>query len=124
MRWGRSPSSGKRNDKTVLEVNDRCHLHGIPPEAHSYQVSGRSPLEWAVTSLKVKHDKTSGIVDDPNGWHVWADEPWELIRHLKRLAFIGVRSAEIIAGCRCRCPILPRTKQQRSDREPSQQTVP
>ena len=97
LRWGRSPD-GKRNDKSVLEINDRCKLVDIPAAAHEYQVSGRSPLEWAVASLRVKHDKDSGIVDDPNGWHVWADDPYELIRHLRRLAHIGVRSSEIIAG--------------------------
>ena len=56
------------------------------------------PLEWAVTTLAVKHDKPSGITDDPNGWHVWADEPFNLIRHLRRLAHVGAQSAAIIAA--------------------------
>ena len=57
-----------RDDKTVLEVNPTCRIVGIPESAHSYQVSGRSPLEWAVDSLRVKRDAKSGIVDDVNGW--------------------------------------------------------
>ena len=88
MRW--------EKEKTVLAVNNRCRIVDIPPEAHSYQISGRSPLEWAVASLRVKKDSKSGIVDDVNGWRAWVDEPYELIRHLLRLAFIGIRSAEII----------------------------
>lgn len=96
MRWGRG--EGKSKDMTVLHVNSRCRLVGIPPEAHDYQVSGRSPLAWAVDQLKHKHDKASGITDDPNGWHAWAEQPFELIRHLRRLAFIGTETARIVAA--------------------------
>ncbi len=83
----------------LLEVNRRCRLLGIPAAALEYEVSGRSPLAWAVDSLRFKDDgKKSGIRDDPNRWHAWADDPFELIRHLRRLVWIGVRSAEIIRG--------------------------
>jgi len=95
MRWG---TPGNSNDRSTLRVNDRCTLSNIPPEAHKYKVSGRSPLEWAVDSLRRKEDKDSGIVDDPNGWEAWKDDPFELIRHLRRLAYVGVRSSEIIAA--------------------------
>ena len=60
-------------------------------------MSGRTPLQWAIDSLRVKHDKASGIVDDPNGWRDWADEPFNLIRHLRRLARVSYESALIIA---------------------------
>ena len=81
-------------DTWTLKINDRCSLVKIPGRALDYKISGRSPLEWAVDSLRFKEH--SGIVDDPNGWHVWADDPFELIRHLRRLVFIGIRSAEMI----------------------------
>ena len=92
MRWA------SKDEQSVLLVNERCQLVGIPPEAHEYEVSGRSPLNWAVDSLRWKHDSKSGITDDPNGWHTWAEDEdaFELIRHLRRLAFVGVKSAEII----------------------------
>ena len=85
-------------NKRVLEINPTCRIIGIPPTAHTYQISGWSPLEWAVDSLRVKHDKTSGIVSDVNGWRAWKSEPFELVRHLRRLAYVGIRSAEIIAA--------------------------
>ena len=69
MRWA---GKGREQDRSVLEINHRCRLVDIPDEAHQYAVSGRSPLEWAIDSLKRKHDKPSGIIDDPNGWHAWA----------------------------------------------------
>ena len=118
MRWGRGtgaaddravaegtgsrpsqrPPEGRRRaeDLSVLEVNGRCRLVGIPPDAHTYTVSGRSPLAWAIDSLRLKHDKPSGIIDDPNGWHVWADEPFNLIRHLRRLVTVAVETADIV----------------------------
>lgn len=100
MRWNRVKNEdGKReDDRTELHVNDRCRLVGIPAEAQDYRVSGRSPLDWAIDSLRHKLDKPSGITDDPNGWHAWADDPFELIRHLRRLVYVSVRSARIIAG--------------------------
>lgn len=87
---------GWENDKATLKVNTTCRIVDIPPEAHAYQVSGRSPLEWAVDSLRVKFDKKSGIRDDVNEWRAWKDDKFELIRHLRRLAHIGIRSTEII----------------------------
>ena len=94
MRWGRG--EGRTEDRSVLEVNGRCRLVEIPPDAHTYTVSGRSPLAWAIDSLRFKHDKRSGVTDDPNGWHVWADEPFNLIRHLRRLVTVAVETTNIV----------------------------
>ncbi len=108
MRWGKGPD-GKRSDKTVLEINDRCQLRDIPADAHGYEVSGRTPLEWAMASIRHKHDKRSGISDDPNGWHVWDDDPYQLLEHLRRLVTVSVRSTQIITGLPpCMPPELPR----------------
>ncbi|MBP5786097.1 MAG: hypothetical protein J6V96_03305 [Aeriscardovia sp.] len=38
----------------------------IPQEAFEYVVNGRSPLEWMVDRYRVKTDKDSGIVSNPN----------------------------------------------------------
>ena len=86
-----------RNDAwDGLRINDKCVLVNIPAKAHAYTISGRSPLQWAVDQLKHKQDKESLITDDPNTWHVWADKPFELIRHLRRLAYIGVETHRIV----------------------------
>ena len=96
MRWGKNPD--KSEDCSVLHINTRCCLTGIPADAETYKISGRSPLRWAIDSLRVKHDKASGIVDDPSGWHEWADEPFNLIRHLRRLVHVSVETARIVSG--------------------------
>lgn len=95
LTWGTSPN--KEPDRSVLEINTRCRLVGIPVLSHGYTISGRSPLQWAIDSLRHKHDTKSGITDDPNGWEDWADEPFNLIRHLRRLITVSVESARIIA---------------------------
>ena len=96
MRWGSHADSS--TDHSVLHANSRCQLVEIPPEAHDYDVSGRSPLQWAIDSLRHKQDNASGIVDDPNGWHEWADEPFKLIRHLRRLVHVSVETARIVSS--------------------------
>ena len=96
MRWGRA--DGGVEDRTVLHINSRCCLTGIPHDAEDYKVSGRSPLQWAIDSLRVKHDTASGIVDDPNRWHEWADEPFNLIRHLRRLVTVSMETGRIVAS--------------------------
>ena len=95
LTWGRGPD--KKQDHSVLEINARCRLVGIPEATHDYTISGRSPLQWAIGSLRHKHDKPSGITDDPNGWEAWVDEPYNLVRHLRRLIHVSVESARIIS---------------------------
>ena len=82
----------------MLYINSRCCLIGIPAESQDYKVSGRSPLQWAIDSLRVKRDTASGFVDDPNGWHEWAEEPFNLIRHLRRLVRVSVETVQIVTS--------------------------
>ena len=56
------------DEKTTLRINEHMSLSGIPAEAHRYVVNGRTPLEWYIDRYKIKRDKESGIVNDPNGW--------------------------------------------------------
>lgn len=96
LSWGRDDEG--QTDRSVLEINPRCRLVGIPAEAEQYQVSGRSPLRWAIDGLRHKRDKRSGVTSDPNEWDGWAEEPYNLIRHLRRLVYVSVESARIIDG--------------------------
>ncbi|MDE0268579.1 MAG: hypothetical protein OXI96_06040 [Acidimicrobiaceae bacterium] len=100
MSWGKVRDENGRlvKDKSVLHVNDLCRLEGIPDEAHEYVVNGKTPLEWAISRLKVTTDKGSGIVNDANHWRVWADEPANLILHLQRLVRVSVETSRIVSG--------------------------
>ena len=95
LTWGKQ--ADKNQARSVLEINPRCRIVDIPDAAHEYTISGRSPLQWAIDSLRHKHDKPSGITDDPNDWEAWAGEPYNLIRHLRRLVHVSVETARIIS---------------------------
>ena len=53
-------------DKTQLKYNDFLTLDGIPAEAYDYKLGNRSALEWVIDQYRVKVDRRSGIVNDPN----------------------------------------------------------
>ena len=93
MQWG---GTRKEPDRSVLQVTPAVTLRGIPTEAHGYVVNGRTPLEWAVDRLLISHDNDSGIVNDPNAW--FADDPAELVAHLKRLVHVSVETTRIVDG--------------------------
>ena len=100
IRWGkvRNTEGKLLPDKTVLHINSRCRIEGIPDEAHEYEVNGGTPLNWAIDRLKVTTDGKSGIVNDANEWHAWADDPYELILHLQRLVSVSVETTRIVNG--------------------------
>ncbi len=82
-------------ERKTLNINDHVRLTGIPEDAHRYIVNGRSPLEWFIDRYKIKTDKDSGIVNDPNGWFA---DPRDLITAIKRIVYVSVESARIIDG--------------------------
>ena len=63
-------------DKTSLTYNDFLTLSGIPPKAFDYQFGTRSALEWIIDQYRVKTDKRSGIINDPNR----ADDPQYIVQ--------------------------------------------
>ena len=83
------------DEKTELIVNDHLRLRNIPAAAHRYQVNGRTPLEWSIDRYRIRQNKESGIVNDPNGWF---DDPRDLIAAIRRVVHVSVESARIIEG--------------------------
>ena len=79
---------------SILHVTPSVTLRGMPAATHECAVKGRSPLEWAVDRLRIRQDKESGIVNDPNAW--FADDPAELVAHLQRLVYLGVETTRIV----------------------------
>lgn len=81
--------------KTTLIINEHVRLTGIPEAAHRYVVNGRTPLEWFIDRYKIKRDKESGIVNDPNGWF---EDPRDLVTAIERIVYVSVESTRIIEG--------------------------
>ena len=94
----RFPKLGRRDkDVTRLEYNDYVTLTGIPAEAQSYSISGRSPLEWIIDRYHVKTDKASGIVNDPNDFLREQGRPDAVVDLIKRLVTVSMRTQELLA---------------------------
>ena len=84
-----------KEDRTTLAINDFIHLGNIPPEAHQYEVNGRTPVGWFIDRYRIKQDKNSGKINDPNGWF---EDPHDLITAFCRIVHVSVESVRIVAA--------------------------
>ena len=81
-------------DKTQLVYNDFLTIDGIPAEAFAYRLGTRSALEWIIDQYRVKTDKRSGIVNDPNR----ADQPRSIVDLIGRVISVSLQTVEIVDG--------------------------
>ena len=79
-------------DKTQLIYNDFLTLDGIPTAVYDYRLGNRSALEWVVDQYRVKVDKRSGIVNDPNR----ESEPRYIVALVARVITVSLKTVEII----------------------------
>lgn len=61
--------------------------------ARRYVINGRSPLEWFIDRYRVKTDRGSGIVNDPNRWF---KDPRDFVEAFKRIVHVGVEPVRIV----------------------------
>ena len=81
-------------DKTTLVYNKALTLENIPPEVDQYRLGHRSALEWVVDQYRVKTDKASGIVNDPNR----PDDPAYIIELIGRVVTVSLETQRIVKG--------------------------
>ncbi len=81
-------------EKTRLVYNEFLTLDGIPPEAFAYRLGNRSALEWLVAQYRVKTDKRSGIVNDPNR----VDAPRYLVDLIGRVVTVSVDTVRLVGS--------------------------
>ncbi len=81
-------------DKTQLRYNDFLTIDGIPIEVYDYRLGTRSALEWIVDQYRVKVDRRSGIINDPNR----ADEPRYIVDLIARVIMVSLKTVEIVNG--------------------------
>ncbi len=79
-------------DKTSLVYNDFLTLDGIPPEAFEYRLGTRSALEWVIDQYRVKTDKRSGILNDPNH----ADDAQYIVKLIGKVITVSLETVEIV----------------------------
>ena len=79
-------------DKTLLIYNDFLTLSGIPSKVFDYRLGTRSALEWIVDQYRVKTDKRSGIVNDPNR----VEDPQYIVRLIGKVITVSLETVEIV----------------------------
>ena len=79
-------------DKTSLVYNDFLTLSGIPPKVHDYRLGTRSALEWVIDQYRVKTDKRTEIVNDPNR----ADDPQYIVKLIGQVITVSLETVEIV----------------------------
>ena len=82
-----------KTDRSAIVVNPYVTLSGIPEDAYCYQVNGRTAIEWILDRYRVKTDKDSGIVNDPN---TWSEDPHYIVDLVARIVRVSVESAAVI----------------------------
>ena len=81
-------------DRTQIRYNSFLSLGGVPAEAFDYRLGNRSALEWVIDQYRVKTDKRSGIVNDPNR----ADDSRYIVNLIGRVIAVSLETVEIVAG--------------------------
>ena len=81
-------------DKTQIVYNDFLTLDGIPPEVLEYRLGNRSALEWIIDQYRVKEDKRSGIINDPNR----EDDPQYIVKLIGKVITVSLETVEIVKG--------------------------
>ena len=81
-------------DRTQIKYNDFLTLDGIPAKAFEYRLGNRSALEWVIDQYRVKTDKRSGIVNDPNR----ADDEEYIVRLVGKAIAVSLETVEIVEG--------------------------
>ena len=79
-------------DKTSLIYNDFLTLSGIPPKVHDYRLGTRSALEWVIDQYRVKTDKRTEIVNDPNR----ADDPQYIVKLIGQVITVSLETVDIV----------------------------
>ena len=81
-------------DKTRLVYNDFLTLEGIPQEVFAYRLGPYSALEWVVNQYRVKSERRSGIVNNPND----AENPRYIVGLVGSVITVSLETVEIIEG--------------------------
>ena len=81
-------------DKTQIVYNDFLTLAGIPAKALDYRLGNRSALEWVIDQYRVKTDKRSGIINDPNR----GDDPQYIVKLIGKVIAVSLETVEIVEG--------------------------
>ncbi len=79
-------------DKTQIQYNDFLTLDGVPSAVFDYRLGNRSALEWVLDQYRVKEDKRSGIINDPNR----PNDKKYIVRLIQKVITVSLETLKII----------------------------
>ena len=79
-------------DQTSLIYNNFLTISNIPEKVFDYRLGTRSALEWIVDQYRVKTDKRSGIVNDPNR----TDDPQYIVKLIGKVITVSLETVDVI----------------------------
>lgn len=103
MKWAKKNDSetGKNvDDVTTLVYNKSVTVRDIPAEADEYMLGARSALAWIIDRYRVKKDKASGIVNDPNDWADEVGNPRYIVDLIAKVTRVAVETVRIVESIR------------------------
>ena len=68
-------TGGKVEDRARILYNDWIIIENIPDRAYGHELGSRSAIGCVMESWRVRANKASGIVNDPNDWATERDDP-------------------------------------------------
>ena len=83
----------KYKDKSVIIFNDDIIISNIPEKAYQYIVNGKSAIEWIMDQYRIKTDKKSGIIDNPNDY---SNDPKYIFNLLLKIINVSVQTVDLI----------------------------
>lgn len=83
----------KRDKKDTIIVNKDITIENIPLKAYDYKINGKSAIEWVIDQYRVKVDKNTGIIDDPNKY---SDDPKFVFNHLLKIINLSIITTDLI----------------------------
>ncbi len=79
-------------DKTQLMYNNFLTLKGIPKKAFDYKLGNRSAVDWIIDQYRIKTDKRSGIVNNPNR----KEDEYGIIELIKKIITVSLETQRIV----------------------------
>ena len=90
---------GKGKDRSVIHYNPFITVRDIPLEAWDYVVNGKPAIGWVMDRQRVRTDKASGIVHDPNDWATETmGDPRYPLSLLLRVITVSLETVRIVAS--------------------------
>ena len=83
-----------------LVYNKSVTVRDIPAETDEYMLGSRSALAWIIDRYKVKKDKASGIINDPNDWADEVGNPRYIVDLIAKVTRVAVETVRIVQGIR------------------------